>query len=51
MRGASRYCGVLALDAALEDLERAAKSGDARRIAADVSQLEGEAARLTAAFP
>lgn len=50
MRGATRYCGVLALDAALEGLEGAAKAGDAGRIAADLAQVEAEVARLTAAF-
>jgi two-component system sensor histidine kinase BarA len=49
LRGATRYCGVLALDAALKDLERAAKAGDTRRMAADLALVEIEAARLITA--
>ncbi|HYN78337.1 MAG TPA: Hpt domain-containing protein [Lamprocystis sp. (in: g-proteobacteria)] len=48
MRGATRYCGVLALDAALEDLERAAKAGNTADMAAGLAQVEAEAARLAA---
>jgi HPt (histidine-containing phosphotransfer) domain-containing protein len=50
MRGATRYCGVLALDAALADLERAAKTGNATAMAAGLAQVEAEATRLTAAW-
>jgi len=48
MRGATRYCGVLALDAALADLERAAKAGSAAAMSAGLAQVEAEAARLMA---
>jgi HPt (histidine-containing phosphotransfer) domain-containing protein len=48
MRGATRYCGVLALDAALEELERAAKAGNTAGMTAGLAQVEAEAARLTA---
>jgi HPt (histidine-containing phosphotransfer) domain-containing protein len=51
MRGATRYCGVLALDAALGNLERAAKASDVGSIAVHLAQVEAEVARLTAAFP
>jgi two-component system sensor histidine kinase BarA len=51
MRGATRYCGVLALDAALEDLERAARAGNTARVTADLAQVAAEATRLIAAFP
>ncbi len=50
MRGATRYCGVLALDAALDDLEQAAAAGDAARAAAELTRVEVEVRRLTAAF-
>lgn len=51
LRGATRYCGVLALDAALDDLERAAvKAGDAGRAATELARVETEASRLIAAF-
>ena len=48
MRGATRYCGVLALDAALADLERVAKAGNAAAMTAGLAQVEAEAARLMA---
>jgi HPt (histidine-containing phosphotransfer) domain-containing protein len=48
MRGATRYCGVLALDAALADLEQAAKAGDAAGTSAGLVHVEAEAARLAA---
>ena len=50
MRGATRYCGVLALDAALDDLEQAAATGDAGRTAAELARVESEVRRLTATF-
>jgi HPt (histidine-containing phosphotransfer) domain-containing protein len=50
MRGATRYCGVLALDAALDDLEQAATAGDTGRTAAELARVETEVTRLTAAF-
>ena len=48
MRGATRYCGVLALDAALEQLERVAKGGNAADMTAGLARVEAEAARLEA---
>ena len=48
MRGATRYCGVLALDAALEGLERAAKAHDPEGMAAGLEKTETEAAPLIA---
>lgn len=48
VRGATRYCGVPALDEAVEALERAAREGDADRIADCYALMEGEAARLKA---
>ena len=50
MRGATRYCGVLALDAALDDLEQAAAAGNARRAATELARVETEVTRLTATF-
>ena len=46
VRGATRYCGVPALDEAVESLERAARLGEAERIAMTLSHLEAEAERL-----
>ena len=46
MRGATSYCGVPALDMALLDLERAAKTGDAGQILFAVRQVDREAKRL-----
>lgn len=48
IRGATRYCGVPALDEAIESLERAARIGDPALIADAFSQVEGEAATLKA---
>jgi HPt (histidine-containing phosphotransfer) domain-containing protein len=50
MRGATRYCGVLALDAALDDLEQAATVGDIRRAAAELARVEVAIERLHAVF-
>jgi HPt (histidine-containing phosphotransfer) domain-containing protein len=50
LRGATRYCGVLALDAALYDLEQAAKAGRAGDIATRLTRVDAEAARLTESF-
>lgn len=47
VRGASRYCGVPALDQALENLQRLARDGgDGGAIAAAAAQVEAEAQRL-----
>ncbi|WP_295457020.1 Hpt domain-containing protein [uncultured Thiodictyon sp.] len=46
VRGATRYCGVPALDEATESLERAARSGDPQRIALSFISLEEEAERV-----
>jgi two-component system sensor histidine kinase BarA len=46
VRGATRYCGVPALDEAIEALERAAKIGDPVLIQAGFTQVEAEAQRL-----
>ncbi len=49
LRGATRYCGVPALDQALECLERAAEEGiDARLIRASLASVETQADRLAA---
>jgi HPt (histidine-containing phosphotransfer) domain-containing protein len=48
MRGATGYCGVLALDSALAGLEEAARAADAGRMAAELARVDAEAARLTA---
>jgi two-component system sensor histidine kinase BarA len=48
VRGATRYCGVPALDEAIEALERAARIEDLPLIADAFSQFEGEVARLQA---
>jgi HPt (histidine-containing phosphotransfer) domain-containing protein len=50
LRGATRYCGVLALDAALDDLEQAAAGVDAERTAAQLARVEIEVTRLSAVF-
>jgi len=47
MRGATRYCGVPALDAAIEALERAARVGDPERCTEGVLQVEIQAQRLS----
>lgn len=46
VRGATRYCGVPALDAAIEALERAARVGDGLRCADIFMRVETQAARL-----
>jgi two-component system sensor histidine kinase BarA len=46
LRGATRYCGVPALDEAIEALERAARMGDGERAAAKLAEVEAEARRL-----
>jgi HPt (histidine-containing phosphotransfer) domain-containing protein len=46
VRGATRYCGVPALDEAVESLERTARIGEAERIAKAMEHLESEAERL-----
>lgn len=46
VRGASRYCGVPALDEAIEALERAARIGDPELIADAFAQTAAEATRL-----
>ncbi len=46
VRGATRYCGVPALDEAAESLERAARGGDPQRITAAFARLEEEAQRV-----
>ncbi|MEA3276620.1 MAG: Hpt domain-containing protein [Pseudomonadota bacterium] len=51
MRGATSYCGLPALDTALQDLERSAKAGDAKRIVVRLQQVAQEAERLRAGFP
>ncbi len=48
VRGASRYCGVPALDEAIESLERVARIGDPALIADAFLQVKDEAARLQA---
>ena len=46
VRGATRYCGVPALDEAAELLERAARGGDPQRIATSFASLEEEVERV-----
>ena len=46
VRGATRYCGVPALDAALESLERAARASDPPRCADGFALVELQARRL-----
>ncbi len=46
VRGATRYCGVPALDEATESLERAARIGDPELIARAFINLEAEALRV-----
>jgi HPt (histidine-containing phosphotransfer) domain-containing protein len=46
VRGATRYCGVPALDEAIEALERAAKIGDPILIREGFARVEAEARRL-----
>ena len=46
IRGATRYCGVPALDAAMDALERAARLGDPLRCAAGFDDVAAQAQRL-----
>ncbi len=46
VRGATRYCGVPALDAAIEALERAARVGDGPRCIEVFASVETQAERL-----
>ena len=46
VRGATRYCGVPALDEAIEALERAAKIGDPSLIREGFERVEAESQRL-----
>lgn len=46
LRGATAYCGVPALDIALQQLEHAAQSGVVDRIDAHLCEVMAEAARL-----
>lgn len=46
VRGATRYCGVPALDAAIEALERAARVGDCMRCVDIFTRVETQAERL-----
>ncbi|WP_295402957.1 Hpt domain-containing protein [uncultured Thiocystis sp.] len=48
IRGATRYCGVPALDAAIEALERAARIGDPARSAETFRDVETQTQRLRA---
>jgi HPt (histidine-containing phosphotransfer) domain-containing protein len=45
-RGATRYCGVPALDDAIETLERAARRGDSAPIGSALAEVESQAQRL-----
>ncbi len=46
MRGATRYCGVPALDESVERLEHAARGSDTEGITAALIHLEAEAERV-----
>jgi two-component system sensor histidine kinase BarA len=46
VRGATRYCGVPALDEAIEALERTARRGDAGLVSDDFAAVESQASRL-----
>ena len=48
IRSATRYCGVPALDAAIESLERAARVGDPLRSAACFDTVDTQVQRLRA---
>ncbi|MTW20411.1 Hpt domain-containing protein [Allochromatium palmeri] len=50
VRGATRYCGVPALDAAIEALERAARLGDGLRCEDCFLRVELQARRLQEAM-
>jgi two-component system sensor histidine kinase BarA len=49
LRGATRYCGVPALDGAVDALERSARLEDAGRCSRDLDLVESQANRLTGA--
>ena len=51
VRGATRYCGVPALDEAIEALERAAKIGDPVLIREGFERVQSEAQRLADEAP
>lgn len=51
VRGATRYCGVPALDEAIEALERAAKIGDPSLIREGFERVRSEARRLGDGVP
>jgi two-component system sensor histidine kinase BarA len=48
VRGATAYCGVPALDRALQELERVARNSDLERIPASLEHVERETERLIA---
>lgn len=50
-RGAAAYCGVPALDQALQALERAARNKDTEHVRPCLERVEREAARLLAYVP
>ncbi len=51
VRGATRYCGVPALDEAIEALERVAKIGDPTLIRDGFQRVKSEAQRLSEGAP
>lgn len=51
VRGATRYCGVPALDEAIEALERAARIGDPSLIRQGFERVRSEAQRLSDGAP
>ena len=51
LRGATRYCGVPALDEAAESLERVARIGDPTLITQAFADLEEEALRVQPTAP
>jgi HPt (histidine-containing phosphotransfer) domain-containing protein len=50
LRGATSYCGVPALDSALQELERATKAGDAAEISLRLQAVTSAAERLSALY-
>ncbi|MFB1486163.1 MULTISPECIES: Hpt domain-containing protein [unclassified Thiocapsa] len=50
VRGATRYCGVPALDEAIEALERTARRGDPVLVSDDFAAVESQASRLLEAL-